>query len=91
MKPIGHALSQAADVGDGGFGIETFPRVNFEHPELCLEISRSTLYIDVVELMVMVANPHLIYMYFLNIFSSSDACWPCSGPSCGCWRGGSQC
>ena len=48
--------------------------LQFEHSELSLEDSRSTLYTRIVELVVMVASPHLSYMYIIYIFSSSDAC-----------------
>jgi hypothetical protein len=38
--------------------------LNFEHAELSLEGSRSTFCTHVVKLVVMVASPHLSYMYF---------------------------
>ena len=41
---------------------------NLEHPELSLEGSRSTLCIRVVKHVVMVASPHLSYMFFFFIF-----------------------
>jgi hypothetical protein len=41
--------------------------LNFEHRELSLEGSRTTLCTRVVELVVMVASPHLSYMFFLFI------------------------
>ena len=65
---------------------------NFEHPELSLEGTRSTLLTCIVELVVMVASPCLSFIFFIFcFFLSSDACWPCSRLGYGYWGRGSWC
>ena len=62
--------------------------LTFEYPELSLECSMLTVCTRGIKLVVMVASPHLSYVDFIFLFSSSKAYWPCSRPSCGCWERG---
>jgi hypothetical protein len=42
--------------------------LNFEHPKLSLKSSRVTVCTRVIKLVVMVASPHLSYVFFFHFF-----------------------